>query len=600
MTGGEKRFAQRLEAKLEEDYLLWFDVSVGNSGFHPDFIVMHPRRGILILEVKDWRLDTIHKMDKTRATILTNSGVKEMFSPFEQARIYAHSVCNLLEKDPQLIGLKGSRHQGKLLCPWSYGVVLTNINRRQFDATDIGEVLPPHRVICQDEMYEDVDAEAFQQQLWQMFPWQFGNVLTLPQIDRIRWHLFPEIRINNHSQADLFDDPTSDNKANTIPDILRLMDIQQEQLARSLGDGHRIIHGVAGSGKTMILGYRCLHLAKLLNKPILVLCYNVPLATRLEGLLAERGLSEKVTVKNFHAWCSDQLKHYHVPKPEGVQGGDFFKQQVQSVIEAVDRSQIPAGQYGAILIDEGHDFAPEWLKLVAQMVSPDTNSLLLLYDDAQSIYDSNQKRGHFSFKSLGIQAQGRTTILRLNYRNTAEVLNAAYGFAREILQPEESDDDGVPLVQPESAERHGPQPELIRLPSFAKEANYIINRFKQLNAEGASWHDMAVVYRSKFMGETVTEKLRGSGIPVEWLHENGQSRRYRADENSVKVVTFHSSKGLEFPIVAIPGIGYLPNRHGKLKDEVRLMYVGMTRAMEQLIMTSHQDSVFGEMLEKVV
>jgi superfamily I DNA and RNA helicase len=51
-----------------------------------------------------------------------------------------------------------------------------------------------------------------------------------------------------------------------------------------------------------------------------------------------------------------------------------------------DRSQIPSGQYQAVLIDEGHDFAPEWLKLVAQMVDPSTNSLLLLYDDAQSIY----------------------------------------------------------------------------------------------------------------------------------------------------------------------------------------------------------------------
>ena len=34
------------------------------------------------------------------------------------------------------------------------------------------------------------------------------------------------------------------------------MDLQQETLARSLGDGYRVIHGVAGSGKNMILGYR--------------------------------------------------------------------------------------------------------------------------------------------------------------------------------------------------------------------------------------------------------------------------------------------------------------------------------------------------------
>ena len=72
-------------------------------------------------------------------------------------------------------------------------------------------------LFCQDEMVESVDAEAFQQRLWGMFG---------------------------------------------VPDIIRVMDIQQEQLARSMGEGHRVIHGVAGSGKTMILGYRAQYLAQ--------------------------------------------------------------------------------------------------------------------------------------------------------------------------------------------------------------------------------------------------------------------------------------------------------------------------------------------------
>lgn len=31
MTNGEKRFARLLEAKLEEDYLCWYDVAIGNK-----------------------------------------------------------------------------------------------------------------------------------------------------------------------------------------------------------------------------------------------------------------------------------------------------------------------------------------------------------------------------------------------------------------------------------------------------------------------------------------------------------------------------------------------------------------------------------------
>ncbi len=59
MISGEKRLAQSLEDKLDDDYLLWYDVPMGTKNVHPDFCAMHPRRGVLILEVKDWKLRNI-------------------------------------------------------------------------------------------------------------------------------------------------------------------------------------------------------------------------------------------------------------------------------------------------------------------------------------------------------------------------------------------------------------------------------------------------------------------------------------------------------------------------------------------------------------
>ena len=53
-------------------------------------------------------------------------------------------------------------------------------------------------------------------------------------------------------------------------------------------------------------------------------------------------------------------------------------------------------------------------------------------------------------------------------------------------------------------------------------------------------------------------------------------------------MTMHSSKGLEFPVVAIPGIGYMPYTHQDPHDEARLLYVAMTRAMDHLILTTHR------------
>lgn len=591
MQSGERRLAERLEEKLEDDYLLWYDVPVGSSGLHPDFIVLHPRRGLLVLEVKDWKLENIQSMDKDTATLLLPTGAKRVPNPFRQARDYAHAILNLLEKDPALVSAADASHRGKLCFPWGYGVVLSNITRAQFDQTDLREVLLPQRVICKDEMTEHVSAEAFQSRLWSMFIWQFRSALSLPQIDRIRWHLFPEIRIQ--AQGSLLgsdDDETAG--APVLPDLIRIMDLQQEQLARSLGEGHRIIHGVAGSGKTMILGYRCLHLAKALHKPILVLCYNVVLASRLRRFVEAKGIGDRVSVNNFHAWCLEQLKTYHVDKP-ATQGEQFFRDLVQAVIDGTARGQIPAGQYGAVLIDEGHDFEPAWFKLVVQMVSPETNALLVLYDDAQSLYGT--RRGRISFKSLGIHAQGRTTILRLNYRNTAEVLQVAHAFAREVMNPEEADEDSVPMLSPESAQRHGPPPLLLELPNFKAEVDTIAKRFRTLHDDGYAWGDMAVVYRTHFMGQAVDEAFRKAGIPATWLNRDGSSRK-RSAAGTVSIVTMHSSKGLEFPVVAIPGLGYLPRDGDDLKEEVRLMYVGMTRAMDQLLMTCHAASPFVEKL----
>ncbi|MBJ7298266.1 MAG: ATP-dependent helicase [Dolichospermum sp.] len=75
---------------------------------------------------------------------------------------------------------------------------------------------------------------------------------------------------------------------------------------------------------------------------------------------------------------------------------------------------------------------------------------------------------------------------------------------------------------------------------------------------------------------------------------------YNPAEESIKLITMHSSKGLEFPIVCIPGVGYMPNENQELAEETRLMYVAMTRAMEQLIITCHRSSEFTNRIESAL
>ncbi|MEN8207349.1 MAG: 3'-5' exonuclease [Pseudomonadota bacterium] len=587
MQAGEKRFARRLEAILEDDYLCWYELPVGKRQRYTDFIILHPGRGLLLLEVKDWKIDTIQNIDPVSVTLLTNKGVVTSSNPIEQVRQCAYQLINQLEKDPQLVNHSG-QYQGGLVFPYGYGVVLSNISRTQFDTYGLGEVLPEHQVICRDEMTESAEAEEFQKRLWDMFNVGFNCQLTLPQIDRVRWHLFPEVRIGD-GQVAMFEEGDKDT---LVPDLMKVMDMQQEQLARSMGEGHRIIHGVAGSGKTLILGYRCLYLAKVLHKPILVLCFNITLAARLRSMMEGKEINDQVHVYHFHDWCGEMLKRYHIEKPKS--GAGYVDRLVNQVILAVEDGHIPKGQYGALMVDEGHDFEAEWLQLIVQMVDPETSSLLLLYDDAQSIY--KKKALDFSLSSVGVQARGRTTILKLNYRNTDEILDYAYRFAKPYLSPAASDEDHIPLVEPQSAGRHGFKPYLKQLTSFDEEAEYVARNLKRIHEEGMPWLDMCVVYRSNWMGEKLQLALKAEGVPTQWLASQRDKKSFKPGEDSVKLMTMHSSKGLEFPLVSISGIGYMPGKQDDLASEAKLLYVAMTRSTDKLLLTCHEKSEFVRLL----
>lgn len=584
---GERRLAERLEQKLDADYLLWHNVPIGPKQTYPDFVVLHPRRGLLILETKDWHLDTIQRASKQTWDILVNGVSKSVANPLAQALHCAIQVVNALERDAQLVQTNGP-HQGKLAFPWGHGVVFTRITRRQFEYAGLGESIPDHYVICKDEMEESAEPEAFQRLLRNMFVHQFGGAITLPQLDRIRWIMFPQVRVQ--SQGALFDD--SDAEAE-LPDIMRVMDIQQEQLARSLGDGHRVIHGVAGSGKTMILGYRAEYLAKACtpaSKPILILCFNEPLAVKLASVMGTKGLSDRVHVRHFHSWCHRQLTAYGQALPS--QGNGFFEELVGNVIRAVERNQIPAGQYQAVMIDEGHDFAPEWLKLVTQMVDPNTNSLLVLFDDAQSIYERARSK-QFSFKSVGIQAQGRTTVLKINYRNTRQILHTASLVAADLLTADDKDDDGIPLLKPVSCGREGQAPVIIHLPTLRDEAFAIADHLVSAHKEGFAWGDMAVLCADWKTMDLCASALTQRKLPHRVRKKSGE---YQPSADTIQVMTMKVSKGLEFPLVVLPAVGHMPAPGEDKKEAARVFYVAATRATQRLVIGVGGDGGFGRSL----
>ena len=620
MTAGEKRVAEILRTQLDDACMVWYDIPVGKKRRYPDFVILHPRRGLLFLEVKDWKTTTFKNISSTSAQILTSKGMSTEANPLEQARAYSMEVINMLQADKALQQIEGL-HKGRLKIPYGHGVVLSHIPRKNMFAAlaaDAREkVLPDHLVLYQEDLHDGVDAETIQEQLWGMFPYQFGEALSAAEVDRVRWHLFPEIRIDAMAlQGQLFaEEPLAEavetvfkrsvnsETVNTvaqsehIPDVIKVMDMQQEQLARNLGSGHRVIHGVAGSGKTLILAYRCQYLALQATKPILVLCFNVTLAAKLRAMMVSKGLGDKVQALHFHDWCAEQLRQHEVAVMEGE--GKIFDRQVDSVLQAVADGRIPTEQYGAILIDEGHDFAAEWLQVVTQMLDREEESLLLLYDDAQSIY----RRGglNFTLSSVGIKAQGRTSILRLNYRNSREILAFAAAFANAYWQNQDvQDEDQIPVIAPEAAGVSGPEPVVYQCVDFASEAEKAVKCIQAWQKKGLALNKVAILAYTKDQAKQVSEALVAQGIDTQLLLASRSKKAYQPHNNSVAIMTLHSSKGLEFSHVVVMGVGQMGKTADRISADARVLYVGLTRAQRALVVTGSGKGAFIQQLVQQV
>lgn len=592
-NAGERRVLDQLRQCLDDQHIVWHDLPVGEAARQPDFIVLGPGLGLLLLEVKDWKLATIRQATPDRVELATASGPVMTAHPLRQVRDHAMALADLLQRDPALVHDDGP-HRGRLALRYGWGAVMSNLRRAEVAALPgFDAVFPPARTLLRDDLDDSVDPETFVQRLSGLFTVDLAQRLTPAQRERIRWHLFPELRLGEPAPAPAAMPPET---LPEVPDLLQVMDLQQEQVARTLGDGHRVIHGVAGSGKTMILVHRARLLAREAEpaRPVLVLCYNRALADRIEALVApDEPLRARLQVRTFHGWCAELARRHRIAvpaPPEGQDDADAPARLAQAVIAAADAGRVPLGGHHAVLIDEAHDFEDDWLRLAAAMTDPAARRLLVLYDDAQSIYQRLRRR--FSFTSVGIQARGRTSVLRLNYRNTAEVLGLALRFARGLL-PErgrdreagrDDEDDRVTGVAPSSSGRRGPRPVLIRARSAHEEAELLAARIADAVVAGTPLGEIAVLCRTRAQMAPIAEALARRGLPLQSMGSAG-FQHFDWSQAGIRLVTLHSAKGLEFAHVHVAGLQRLPWRDETLEDAVRLVYVAMTRATQSLVLS---------------
>ena len=76
-----------------------------------------------------------------------------------------------------------------------------------------------------------------------------------------------------------------------------------------------------------------------------------------------------------------------------------------------------------------------------------------------------------------------------------------------------------------------------------------------------------------------------------------KSGDYQPGADAIQVVTMHARKGLEFLVVALPGVGHMPAPGEDEKEAARVFYVAATWARQRLIIAASGENGFGKRLE---
>ena len=196
--------------------------------------------------------------------------------------------------------------------------------------------------------------------------------------------------------------------------------------------------------------------------------------------------------------------------------------------------------YDYVFVDEAQDLPPVAIRMCVTLAK-DKRNVFLTADRNQSIYTSG-----FSWSEVheSLNMRGRSTILRRNHRTTREIMDA--------IRPVLADDEQVdPETQDTAFVRRGPRPEL-RLGNSNDEVGIVQRWFKQVVAEEPDL-DMAhaaVLCPTNNHCEDVERGLAASGLSARYMKQESVDLRY----DGIKVMTIHTAKGLQFPIVAVVGL----------------------------------------------
>lgn len=235
--------------------------------------------------------------------------------------------------------------------------------------------------------------------------------------------------------------------------------------------------------------------------------------------------------------------------------------------------------YSHIIIDEGQDLSPIMLKSLTKAI-PNEGSLTFFGDVAQQIYGSR-----ISWHDAGLKIE-KNKIWRFNrnYRNSKEIAQLAIAISESEYFTSETD-----IVEPVMPTASSPLPALVKFKSEKEEKDWL----KENIGKTPRNQQIAILVRNREQVDAMETLVRGIGIRPQILKKKMSKLNCNA---LISIGTYHSAKGLEFDTVFLPycskrnlpgedRIKALESREEALVEEIKLLYVAVTRAKRGLIIS---------------
>jgi hypothetical protein len=564
MTPGERSVLNFFHRYLPFEWEMYIQPHL--NGLRPDFVLLNPKVGVAVFEVKDWNLDAMRYFTKDGRLWAEKDGEEfciQKDNPLTKVNLYKQEIYDLY--CPRIgTHVKNHKHQG-----WAAitaGVI--------FPFADTSRV----RALLASFLPQSNDAVAQYQPISGRNEINNGKILDVfPESKRKASRFMTEI-----FAEDLRGWLVEPDFSVTQRQPLDLDKNQRTLAATRTPSGYRRIKGPAGSGKSQVLAARAARLMNE-NKSVLIVTFNITLWHYLRDLIVRDldipSRKDNVEFTHFHLWC----KHICYDVGWDTHYKNLFEK--TSDINVVLNELLPAladksistfetKKYDAILVDEGQDLQPLWWNTLRKACKPG-GEMLLAADATQDVYSVAKAWTDDTMAKAGFS--GPWSQLNVSYRLPNVALDQARKFALKFLPKETLE---LPEHDQYTLEVYPCNLRWVQCSANAAETvcvNELVALIKLTGKNELANVDITFLAdTNQFGNEVVNELAKYNLHTIDTFAESAAEQRrkkmgfYMGDAR-IKATTIHSFKGWENRLLVV----YI-SKASDLKT-LALIYAGLTR-----------------------